>query len=320
MGPNQGTIKELWNLPSQIVTIVAGDRFNPVKSYEMLGDRTVSLPPEQVIHLKYWTPQYESGTFLYGLSPIRAGRRVVSKSNASYDSSVASFQNMGASGFVSGDSSGNPDYPLTPEQAEEIEDRMARKTGPRNRGKFLVTSAGLKWQQVGMSPVDLNIIESDKMDLRTLCNIFHCPSELFNDPATKVYATTKEAGSAVYTNAVIPALVPFRDALNQKIKGRYKQNLFIDFDTSMISELQDDIQHISTAIVNCWWLKPNERRTLMSFEEDQENPMMDEYWMPVNTVPMSIAMNGPVTPQGQIDNAALAAAGKALGLDDYKQK
>jgi HK97 family phage portal protein len=307
-GVNAGNIKELWNLPSQIVSVIPGDSVNPVLGYEMVGDRTVKLKPEEIIHLKYWTPEYASGTFLYGLSPIRAGRRVVSKSNASFDSMVSSFQNMGAVGFLSGDG-GNADYPLTPEQAEMIEDRLARKTGPRNRGKYLVTSAGLKWQQIGMSPVDLNIIESDRMDLRTMCNLYHVPSELFNDPATKVYATTQEAGSAVYTNAVIPALTSFRDGLNQKIRGRYQDKIFIDYDTSMISELQDDLQHLTSSLSGAWWITPNERRDMMSFAADENDPQMNDYWVPSGLMPMS---------GSQVDNTAIEEAAKYMELNDYK--
>lgn len=140
-----------------------------------------------------------------------------------------------------------------------------------------------------MSPVDLAIIESDKMDLRTLCNVFHVPSELFNDASNKTYSNTKEAGSAVYTNAVIPALVAFRDALNQFIKPKYTEKIFVDFDTSMISELQDDLTILTGALSGAWWISPNERRDMMSFDMD-ENPLMDEYWVPSGLMPMSGAM------------------------------
>jgi len=218
-GNNKGIIKEMWTYPSQAITIVPGDRYKIVDHYEMIGDREIKIPAERMIHLKYWTPEYAGGRFLYGLSPIRAGRRVVSKSNAAFDSWVASFQNFGVRGILTPDPafSNRAVDDLTEEQQRDIESRFAKKTGPRNAGKPLVSGIPLKWQQTGMSPVDLAIIESDMMDLRTLCNVFHVPSELFNDPANKVYATTKEAGSAVYTNAVIPALTSFRDGFNQKI-------------------------------------------------------------------------------------------------------
>jgi HK97 family phage portal protein len=189
---NAGLLKEMWPLPSQIMSIVAGDRMQPIKQFEMKGDRTVVLKPEEVIHLKYWTPNYSQGTFLYGISPIQAARRVVTKSNSSFDAMVASFQNMGAIGILSPD--GSSTEQLTEEQQEFIEQRFKRKTGAKNAGSPLISSIPLKWQNTNMSPVDLAIIESDKIDMRTLCNIFHVPSELFNDAANKTYSNTKEAG------------------------------------------------------------------------------------------------------------------------------
>lgn len=229
-GINKGLVKELWGIPSQIIKPVAGNAMEPVKGYKYLtSERTI--PTEQIIHLKYWTPEYYNGAFLIGLSPIRAGKRVVTKSNASFDSSVASFQNQGAFGIISG--GGEPE--LTEAQAEMIERRLQKKIGgPNNRGKNIVTSANLTWQQMGMSPVDLNIIESDRIDLRTLCNIYHVPSELFNDAANKTYSNTKEAGSAVYTNAILPQCNQFRDAFNQFIYQRYQGKIYVEDRKSVV--------------------------------------------------------------------------------------
>ena len=281
-GLNKGAIREMWNIPSQIIRPVAGDKMEPVRGYKYLTSDTL-IPYDQVIHLKYWTPEYFNGQNLIGLSPIRASMRLVTKSNASFDSSVGAFQNQGAFGIISAEK----ETDLTEEQADMIERRLREKVGgPANRGKNIVTSASLKWQQMGMSPVDLNIIESDRMDLRALCNVYHVPSELFNDAANKTYSNTKEAGSAVYTNAVLPALNQFRDALNQFILPRYP-GIYVDYDASMISELQDDLQLMTTALAGAWWLTPEERRDIMNFPADDTNPLLKDYWIPAGLVPMS---------------------------------
>jgi HK97 family phage portal protein len=222
---------------------------------------------------------------------------------------VASFQNMGVMGMITGEANAG-DQGLTPEQAEMLKQKYSREySGPKNRGKPLITSAAIKWQQMGMSPVDLNIIESDKMDMRTICNLFHVPSELFNDAANKTYSNTKEAGSAVYTNAVIPALTQFRDALNQFIKPKYEEKIFIDHDTSLVSELQDDLQQMTTALAGAWWVKPNERRDIMSLAADEENILMNDYLVPVGLMPMSGAT---------VEDAAIEEAAKRLGIKDYE--
>jgi len=191
---------------------------------------------------------------------------------------------MGAVGIVSPEQATDA---LTEEQQDMLEHRWKRKTGAKNRGVPLFSEVPLKWQQVGMSPADLNIIESDKMDLRTLCNIYHVPSELFNDASNKTYSNTKEAGSAVYTNAVLPQLNQFRDSFNNFVYSRYGGQIYVDYDASMISELQDDLGLMTTALAGAWWITPNERRDIMNFASDENRPELDDYWVPAGLMPMS---------------------------------
>lgn len=331
-GVNAGKLQEMWILPSQAIDILAGDKMNPIKGYQYMWDKSIVIPPEEVIHLKYWTPEYVNMSNLWGLSPIRAARRVVSKSNASYDAGTASMQNMGALGFIKQNVSASNPSPLTEEQAQAIEDILAKKTGPKNRGKALVTSADLSWQQIGMSPVDLAIIESDKMDLRTLCNVFHVPSELFNDASNKTYSNTQEASKAIWTNAVIPALTQFRDAFNLFIAGKYG-DVFIDYDTSVIPELQENMEQLVNQLMNAWWITPNEKRELMAWDAEPI-PEMDMMWIPSSLVPMNgwAEQEAAREQEAEANLAALNGEGegpsdeelteelKRLGINDYGTK
>ena len=307
-GINKGIPREFWCLPSQIMKVVAGDGEFPIRGYKNTIRQDVPLIPyEEMIHLKYWTPEYASGAWLYGLSPIKAGRRVISRSNSSYDTSVAMIQNSGVYGMLTGDAK-HDDQTLTPEQAEMVERKLRDKTTGANKGKTIVTSAALKWQQMGMSPVDLAILEADKVDLRMLCAIYHVPSELFGDAANKTYSNSKEAGRAVYTNAVIPALSQFRDALNGWLKRSAPDSgLFIDFDVTMIPELQPNMQELVTQLSSAWWLTPNEKREVMSWGRS-EDVSMDEIYMPMGNIPISM---------GGFSDDELAKMEKELGIGSY---
>ena len=300
-GNNAGTIRELWGIPSQIIRPVAGDRYQPIRGYKYLNSDDL-IPSDQILHSRYWTPEYFNGQNLIGLSPLRASLRLVTKSNASFDSSVGALQNQGAFGIISAEK----DTALTEEQADMIESRLREKVGgPANRGKNIVTSADLKWQQMGMSPVDLNIIESDKMDIRMLCNVFHVAPELFGDSANKTYNNVKEARGAAYTDAILPDCNAFRDALNMRIMGKYEGKIYVDYDASMISELQEDLQMMTTALSGAWWINPNERRDIMNFPADETNPLMNEYWVPGGLMPMSASL---------VTDAQLEEEEKKLGL------
>lgn len=330
-GVNAGRVQEMWIYPTQLIDIIYGDRFNPIRGYRYKVDQSIEIPAEEIIHLKYWTPEYLHGAMLHGVSPIRAGRRALTKSNANYDAGTAAMQNSGMMGFISGKmlESG---FGLTEDQAIALQERMNEYTNAKNRGKIPVTSAELKWNQMAMSPVDLAIIESEKMDLRTLCNIYHVPSELFNDAANKTYSNTQEASSAVWTNAVIPALTQFRDSFNAFLARSYSE-IYVDFDTSVVPELQDDLNTQVIALRDAWWITPNERRDIMQWDPSPI-PEMEMMWIPTGLQPMdgfaereatraaeAEAMMANLNGVGRPEEDEMEEAEKRLkelGIEDYK--
>ena len=99
----------------------------------------------------------------------------------------------------------------------------------------------------------------------------------------------KEAKKALYQNAVIPELIKVRDELNRWLTPKYGANLYIDFDFSAIPEMQEDIDKLVSQLGQAWWVTPNEKRQAMYYGQD-ENPLMDEYYMPANLMPLEVSM------------------------------
>lgn len=329
-GVNKGKVQEMWVLPTQLMDIIANND-RTIKGYRSKLNQNVLIPAEEIIHLKYWTPRYAAGSFLWGLSPISAARRVVSRSNSSYDASTAALQNSGMMGFLSGkaDVTG---MELTDEQIISVQERIKKYSDPTKRGEIPVSSYDLRWNQMGMSPVDLAIIESDKMDLRTICNIYHVPSELFNDAANKTYSNTQEASRAIWVNAVIPALTQFRDSFNNHIARRYDNKIWIDFDTSVVPELQDDLATQVAGLKEAYWITPAERREIMGWDEDTATPELKMYWIPAGLIPMNgwVEQEEARQQEAEANLAALSGGGqeptdeevdeelKRLKIEDYK--
>jgi hypothetical protein len=57
--------------------------------------------------------------------------------------------------------SGEKDSGILEQQASSIKDRFKQLyQGVNNAGDIAITSAAMKWNQIGLSPVDLNIIQS----------------------------------------------------------------------------------------------------------------------------------------------------------------
>ena len=327
-GQNAGKVREMWIYPTQLIDIIAGDRFNPVKSYRYKIDQSVEIPATEIIHLKYWSPEYLQGAMLHGVSPIRAGRRALTKSNAAYDAGTAALQNSGMYGFISGDKDPSGFSSLTKEQGIDLQERINKYTQAKNRGKIPITSASLKWNQMAMSPIDLALIESEKMDLRTLCNIYHVPSELFNDAANKTYSNTAEASQAVWNNAVIPALTQFRDSFNSYLSRSYENNIYIDFDTSVVPELQDDLAMQVQGLKEARWITDNEKREIMGWDV-LPVPELDMIWIPSGLSPVDGYVEREATRQAEAEAMRQQISGdtemeeaekrlKELGIEDYK--
>ena len=289
-GVNAGLVNELWVMPSQYMQINAAKGTESIITGYTLdySSAKTRFSPDEVLHLKYWNPDYESsGSHLYGLSPLRAASRVVRQSNDAYTAQSALLQNSGAMGILAVD----PDT-MDQEQGELLERSYYNKYGgPAKRGKIVITAAKLDWQQIGMSAVDLNIIESQKFSLRDLCNIFNVNSALLNDPDNKVYNNVKEARRALYMEKVLPELDSLRDELNRWLVSKYNdktgKRYHIDYDLESIPALQADMKLVMEQVKDAWWLTGNERRVAMGYDSA---PEMEQFFLPVSLIPTGMTM------------------------------
>src|SRR5690606_35026359 len=103
--------------------------------------------------------------------------------------------------------------------------------GVYNAGDIIVTPAKVTWQQIGVSPVDLKIIEAEDNFLQKLCAIYKYPMNLILPDAT--LANAEVADKQLVTKAVMPLLRRFDDAVTQ-----YIQECYEDASIEAVSDLQ----------------------------------------------------------------------------------
>jgi phage portal protein BeeE len=139
---------------------------------------------------------------------------------------------------------------------------------------------------MGLSPVDLQLLESEKITLRELCNVYGVNSALFNDPDNKTYNNMKEAKKEMLTQVVLPELVLIRDAFNRFFEGEIGQGFYIDFDITVFPELQEDMKELSAILSQSWWITPNEKRQAMRYDTIQEDTM-NEIYIPAGYLPVA---------------------------------
>ena len=281
-GSNRTKAKELYVLPSQNIEIHSGGILEPVKEYTLSYNGTYRIPADEVCHIKDFNPYYDgTGSHLYGMSPLHAGLRVLQTNNEAVTTGVKYLQNQTARGVLIAD-----EGDLSAQQAMDLKQKFKEQTqNPDNRGDVLITPKKLSWINFGLSTSDLSLIEQYNASIKDLCNIYGVPVQLLNNTDSSTYNNMKEAKKALYQNAVIPELMKIRDELNRWLVPQYGENLYIDFDFSVIPELQEEMDKVVTQMNTAWWLTPNEKRAAMNYGVDEDSPFMNDYYIPGNLIP-----------------------------------
>lgn len=244
-GANKGIPQELYAMPSQYMSILTDlNKFPFVpKSYQLYMQYYVPFTLEEILHDKYFNPNWNiAGLQLYGLSPLKAAARVVTRSNEGKKAAVANYQNGGPKGILFVDDT-RYDPAQSVQEAIDIKKTLARNQGSANVNQVETSGYKLGHVPLGLTPVELDLLNAEAFDLRALCNVFGgVPSQLLNDAVAKTYNSIPEAEKALTVRCALPMLCSQKDQFNRKFKASWGGNRLngnvVSFDPSVYQELQ----------------------------------------------------------------------------------
>lgn len=272
IGKNASEPVELWVIPSPCVEIVMGTRTAPVAGYKISYFTEDIIPKEKIMHMKTFNPVANptGGNWLYGMSPAVAGRRTMSEFSAAEMAQGTLFKNMGPGGILSGTDKGS----ITESQGIAIQDKFVqRHTGLINGGGIVITPAQVTWQEIGMSPVDLNLIEAKGDLLQEICAIYNYPKERIT--GSQNTASQGLADKQVITSCVMPLLRDFDDCVTRFIRQAYNDDTLVYIsDTQYYPELQEDRKQLSEWLGRSYWLTVNEKRRAMDYDDVPDGDVM----------------------------------------------
>jgi HK97 family phage portal protein len=276
------------------VEIVSQGVLDPISGYRIRYNATQEINPEDICHIKDFNPDYNSaGSNLYGQSPLRAGLRVLTANNEAVTTGVKYLQNQTSRGMLI-DKEGT----INQVQAQALKDNFRKQyQGTNNAGDVIVSSKDLSWVNFGLSAADLSLIEQYNGTVKDLCNIYNIPVQLLNNTDSSTYNNMKEAKKAMYQNAVIPELIKIRDELNRWLVPQFGANLYLDFDFTMISEMQEEVDKLVNQLASAWWITPNEKRDAMNYGKDEVNAYMNDYFIPTSLAPQNVSIDALENPK-----------------------
>jgi hypothetical protein len=127
--------------------------------------------------------------------------------------------------------------PITPEEKKEVQDEYRRYGLSTTKNQIIITSANLRWQQIGISVKDLMLLELSDDVIMRIADAYDYPYELLGSTRGVTFANKNEAKKQFYNDVVIPEATADSEALT-KLLGL--ENCHVDIDFSNISILQDD--------------------------------------------------------------------------------
>lgn len=283
IGKNAKRPSELSAPPSTMVDIISNHLEITGFKVKYLNEE---IEPERIGHVKYFNPiggQDLPHNQLMGMAPLMACRNLMKKYESADIAQGSMFLNMGPAGILNSEGG-----ELTETQAQAVQDKFDQnKTGMKQAGKITITPARLHWTQIGLSPVDLNIIEGKKEMLSEICNVLHFPIALVTENSS-TDNNMDNARKMLITDAVIPLVEKRKQMLNSWLAPQFGEDLFIDFDYSFFPEMQEDIKAQAETANLMWWITGNEKRELTGYDVDTD-PNMNKKYIQANLVPLEDA-------------------------------
>jgi HK97 family phage portal protein len=196
-------VRELFALRPDRMRALKGPRGYPVGWEHRVGSETRRIVREAdgflpVLHLRLFHPADDYA----GHAPLEAAARAVDIHNAGGAWTKALIDNAARpSGALV--YSGAED--LTEQQKEEIKEDLARSyQGPSNAGRPLLLHGGIEWKPMGLSPADMDFVESRHQAAREIALAFGVPPMLLGIPGDATYANYREANSAFWRLTILP--------------------------------------------------------------------------------------------------------------------
>jgi HK97 family phage portal protein len=317
-GLNAGFPARLDILPSQFMTINLGTMFDPVAGYSFypmsgnaVSGNAIDYPKEKIYHWKEFNPDYSlAGGHLKGMSRLRPLLKSVVGSGDAYNSLVKAFQNQGAWGILTmlGEDATKPGE-LTKEQLNSLKNKFRADS---KAGKLTVVNNLTSWQKVGLTMVEMQVLESIGNFRGAIADAFNVPPVLLSGSNDRTYKNYGEAEKAIWRNAIQPSLDAYLEGLTRFLAPQFKEEgTHLKADYSNVACLQTNKAETVVWMTQAKSFTKNEIREACGYEM-LSDPAMDVIYEGAGTMPLDELG---IPPDPNIVESAL----KALKITDYRK-
>lgn len=237
-----GVVSEIYLMRPDRVTIIPAANGKGVKGYVFQVNkrsRKIHLDAEDVIHFKYWSPSED----WRGHAPILAATNTILTEQHAIRYNKAFFANNATpNGFLTTESS------VGEEEAKRILREWDRKyQGSDKSHKTAMLTSGLKYQQMGSDPKDMEFIEQRRLNREEILSVFGVPPVKVGLLEHAKYDNYKLQEFAFYRSTIRPKMRNLTSTINRFLnnemaKGEEELRVRFDFEEFLGEDLNQKVQ------------------------------------------------------------------------------
>ena len=263
-----GEIKERYTLRPDRMKIIDGPNWPWPSRYlyeagarKQFWDVDPKTGVSDIRHFKLFNPLDD----WYGQSPIWAGRFGVDQHNEAMGWVQALLQN---SARPSGALIMKGEQVLGDDQFKRLKAEMEEQySGASNAGRPMLLEGGLDWQEMGLSPADMALIDTKYSAAVDVAMAFGVPPQLVGIPQSQTYNSYEQARLSFWEDTVLPLVGYIAAEDSAWIQDVYGDSIELKPNLDRVPAIADKRTKLWDMADKAKDLTVNERRELKGFAE-----------------------------------------------------
>jgi len=278
-----GAVKAVWYVPHFQMAPQWQDDSVFIDRYAFtVNGVTTFFDPIDVVHFRY---EIDPRNTRRGLSPLCSQDRQIAGDNEASTYLAVLLENFGIPGIIV---SPKAEQAIADDDAaDELKALIKAKTTGDKRGEPLVWETAIDVNTLGYSPQELALDSLMNQPAERICaalGIDPMVCGLASD--SKTYSNMEEARRSAWQNAILPIMAMLASELTRSLlpEFSYIEGEFVQFNTSQVLALQDDIDKlVARLVLACGgaFMTPNEARARMNLLPIAEQDKLREKSAPV---------------------------------------
>lgn len=222
----------LWPIIADAVDIEVGTN-KRITGYKVhLGRESVSLRPQEVLHIKLFHPR----DGYHGLSPIAALEQGVLADLESVQYNKTLYENMAVPlGIL------KTEQEVTPNKGRQLVQEWNEKLRS-GAGSVALLGRGMDWEPLTISPKDLYYIQSRELTRRQVQTVYGCSDLFLGEAGVMPFAGSVSAIRVFYENTIFPLLSQIQYVFNNQLLSWFDGEYWLEFDRNRIPFLMELLQ------------------------------------------------------------------------------